>query len=62
MHYCMVKLPCSNFRVITANFSGVQMFRSFTVSYDLVSESIIVTSIKNNAPLLDYIQVCKLLG
>ena len=62
MHYCMVKLPCSNFRVITTNFLGVQIFRSFMVSYDLVSESIIVTSIKNNNPLLDYIQVCKLLG
>ena len=29
----MVKPPCSNFRVITAIFSGVQMFRKFTISF-----------------------------
>ena len=28
----MVKPPCSNFRVITANFSGVRIFRIFTVT------------------------------
>ena len=27
----MVKTPCSNFRVIIANFSGVRIFRIFTV-------------------------------
>ena len=31
MHYSMVKPSCSNFRVITTNFWGVQMFRHFTV-------------------------------
>ena len=31
MQYSMVKPPCSNFRVITANFSGVWIFRIFTV-------------------------------
>ena len=30
-HYSVVEPPCSNFRVITANFSGVQNFRIFTV-------------------------------
>ena len=30
-HYFVVKQPCSNFRVITANFSGVQIFTIFTV-------------------------------
>ena len=29
-HYCMVEPGCSNFRVITANFSDVQIFRIFT--------------------------------
>ena len=32
MHYSMVKQPFSIFRVITANFSGVRIFRSFMVS------------------------------
>ena len=31
MHYSIVKPPRSNIMVITANFSGVQIFRSFTV-------------------------------
>ena len=31
-HFSMVKPPCSNFRVITANFSGVKSFRIFTVN------------------------------
>ena len=31
MHHCMVKPLCSNFRAITATFSGVRIFRSFTV-------------------------------
>ena len=31
MHYSMVKSPCSNFRVITAKFSGIRIFRIFTV-------------------------------
>ena len=30
-HYSMVEPPCSNLRGITANFSGVRNFRSFTV-------------------------------
>ena len=30
-HYCPVKPPCSNFGIITANFTGVQIFRIFTV-------------------------------
>ena len=30
-HYSTVKPPCSNFRVITANSSGVWIFRIFTV-------------------------------
>ena len=30
-HYSTVKPLCSNFRVITANFSGVQIFRVFMV-------------------------------
>ena len=30
-HYSMVNPLCSNFRVITANFSGVRIFRVFTV-------------------------------
>ena len=35
-HYSIVELPCSNFRVITANFSGVRNFRIFT---ELVEEN-----------------------
>ena len=31
MHYPTVKQPCSNFRVITVNFSSVGIFRNFTV-------------------------------
>ena len=31
MHYSTVKPLCSNFRVITVNFSGVRIFRIFTV-------------------------------
>ena len=31
-HYSVVKSPCSNFRVITANFSGVWIFRIFRVN------------------------------
>ena len=31
-HYSTVRSTCSNFRVITANFSGVQIFRIFTVT------------------------------
>ena len=31
MYYSMVKPPCSNFRVITANFSGVQNISSLSV-------------------------------
>ena len=31
MHYSMVKPPCSNFRVITAKFMGVQIFRLLIV-------------------------------
>ena len=31
MHYSMVKPPGSNFMVITSNFSGVRIFRIFTV-------------------------------
>ena len=39
MHYSMVKPPCSNFMVITANVSGVQIFRSFTVpKYCVISD------------------------
>ena len=31
MQYSTVKPPCSNFRLITANFLGVRIFRIFTV-------------------------------
>ena len=31
MHYSMVMPPCSNCSVITAHFSGVQIFRIFTL-------------------------------
>ena len=31
MHYSTVKPPFSNLRVITASFSGVRIFRIFTV-------------------------------
>ena len=31
-HYSMIKPPFSNFRVITANFWGVRIFRIFTVT------------------------------
>ena len=31
VHYSLVKPSCSNFRVITANFWGVRIFRIFTV-------------------------------
>ena len=31
VHHSTVNRPCSNLRVITANFSGVQIFRIFTV-------------------------------
>ena len=30
-HYSIVEPPCSNLRVITENFSGVQNFRIFTI-------------------------------
>ena len=33
-HYCTVKPLCLNFRVITANFSGVQIFRVSMVLFD----------------------------
>ena len=32
MHHSMIQPPCSNFRVVTATFSGVRIFRSFTVT------------------------------
>ena len=32
VHYSSVKPSCSNFRVITANFLGVRIFRIFTVT------------------------------
>ena len=31
MHYSTVKPRCSNFRVVTANFCGIQIFRMFTL-------------------------------
>ena len=31
MHYPVVKPPCSNFRIIKSNFSGVRIFRIFTL-------------------------------
>ena len=34
--YSTVKPPCTNFRVITANFSGVRIFRIFTVYHKSV--------------------------
>ena len=33
MHYSTVKPSCLNFRVITANFSGVRIFRKFMVLF-----------------------------
>ena len=33
----MVKPPCSTFRMITANFSGLRMFMSFTVRVPVAS-------------------------
>ena len=33
MHYSTVKPSCLNLRVITENFSGVQIFRIFMVFY-----------------------------
>ena len=33
VHYSSIKPSCSNFRVITANFLGVRIFRIFTVVY-----------------------------
>ena len=39
----MVKQPCSNFRVITANFSGVSIFRIFTVFQHFILFSILNT-------------------
>ena len=39
MHYSIIKPLCSNFRVITANLSGVRNFKVFTVWYQLESLS-----------------------
>ena len=39
--YSTVKLPCSNFRVITANFSSVQIFRIFMVFQAVVSHQVV---------------------
>ena len=39
MHYSTVKPSCLNFRVITANFSGVRIFRIFTVIPDFFSQN-----------------------
>ena len=33
MHYSTVKPSCSNFRVITTHFSGVRIFKFFTVYF-----------------------------
>ena len=38
MHYSMVKPLCSNFGLITANFSGVRIFRSFMVTAGVVRD------------------------
>ena len=34
MHYSVVRLPCSSFRVVTANFLYVRIFRNFTMLYN----------------------------
>ena len=39
MHYTMVKPFCSNFRVITAKFSGIQIIRIFMVRLFLCGEA-----------------------
>ena len=41
-HYSIVKPCCSNFRMITANFSGVQIFRSFTVVMRFYSNIVVL--------------------
>ena len=38
MHYSTVKTSCSNFRMITANYLGVQIFRIFTILHTLQSK------------------------
>ena len=52
VHYSLVKPSCSNFRVTTANFSGVQIFRTFIVSR--TSTSIFS---KNNASVLCFLTI-----
>ena len=38
MHHSMVESLCTNLRVITANFSGVQIFKSFMVNTQRIAE------------------------
>ena len=40
MHYSLVKPSCSNFRVITANFWGVRIFRIFTVMFTMACSQV----------------------
>ena len=70
MHYSMVKLPCSNFRVITANVSGVRTFRIFTVSVSLVLTAtrtwgrwdLVTAKILNHIIILIHISCSKKIG
>ena len=61
MHYTMVKPPCSNFRVITANFSGVWIFRIFMVKtysscwrFDMILLWVSMTPLGNPVVPLEY--------
>ena len=52
MHYSTVKLPCSNFRVITANFLGVRIFRIFTVFCFYTKKVIHIVNVQSQKQLL----------
>ena len=50
MHYSMVKQHCSNFRIITTIFSGVQIFKIFTAnSLGLPHQNFLTALFQNGA-------------
>ena len=46
----MVKPPCTSFRMITANFSGVKIFRNFTVF--IIEQSLRADLILSESPVM----------
>ena len=51
-HYSMVKPLCSKFRVITADFLGVRIFRNFTVAVSVGQNIVSLVALEyfQNAP------------